>query len=138
MIVWLMFSCPYICIPSVMSFSSVRWMTDRAGVLLMYLAIINDRLLKQLAHFALGHKYKLYQQEKPQHTRMHILQTQTTIYLWMQHYQNVHRIFGCYGKSMNMGLMVANQQKISMMQKGARCQAPTAKGIMYGSWFDDF
>ena len=41
----------------------------------------NDRFLKRLAHFALGHKYKLYQQEKPQHTRMHILQTQTTIYL---------------------------------------------------------
>ena len=40
---------------------------------------------------------------------------------------------GFYSKSMTMGLMVANQQKISMMQKGAKCQAPIAKGIMYGS-----
>jgi hypothetical protein len=51
----------------------------------------------------------------------------------MQHYQNVHGIFGFYGRSMNMGLTVANQQKISMMQKGAKSQAPTAKGIMYGN-----
>ena len=38
----------------------------------------NDHLLKRLAHFALVHNS---QQQKPQHKRIHILQTQTTIYL---------------------------------------------------------